>query len=138
MEQKLVLPIVVIVVLVGGFFIGYYAATSGVTGKFSKGALSLDGRDAVSKAQYPEFFQAQAFTQFLRGQFVGATDESVIISQSGRELSIRKAGITSYFVDTAGSVAPASQGDLKPGEEVRVALSVDPETGRPQAFWCQR
>lgn len=134
MEQKMLLPIVVIV-LVGGFIIGYYAATFGGTGKAAKGAaLSAGSQDVVSKAQYPEFFQAQTFTQFLKGNLVSTTGDSVVISQAGKNLAIKKARVTNYFISSATGRATVDASLLKAGEPVAIALAFDPETGKANSL----
>ena len=131
MEQKMLLPIVLIV-LVGGFVIGYYAATFGGAGKAAKaGVTSPAGQDIVSKSQYPEFFQAQTFTQFLKGELVSATGGSVVISKDGKNLAIKKARVTNYFISTAKGRVTVEPTDLRPGEQVDVMLAADPETGKP-------
>lgn len=133
MEQKMLLPIVVIV-LVGGFVIGYYAATLGGAGKSagstSGAALPLPTQDIVSKALYPEFFQAQTFTQFLKGQLVSTAGDSVVISQGGKNLAIPKAQVTNYYVSTATSRATVDAALLKAGEAVNIAFTFDTETGK--------
>lgn len=131
MEQKMLLPIVVIV-LVGGFVIGYYAATFGGGAlKAAKGAaLPAGSQDMVSKAQYPEFFQAQTFTQFLKGELVSATGDDVVISQPGTSLAIKKPRVTNYYINTAKGRVTVAATDLKTGEQVDVMLAVDAETGK--------
>ena len=133
MEQKMLLPIVLIVV-VGGFVIGYYAATFGgagkTTAKTAAGSLpAWAGAGAISKAQYPEFFQAQTFTQFLTGQLVSTTGDSVVISKAGRNLAVPKARVTNYFISTATGRTTVDAKLLKAGEPVTIALTLDPETG---------
>ena len=133
MEQKMLLPIVVIV-LVGGFVIGYYAATfGGGAGKVAKTTASnlpaWAGADAISKTQYPEFFQAQTFTQFLTGQLVSTTGDSVVISKDGKALAVPKARVTNYFISTATGRTTIDDTLLKAGETVTIALTFDTETG---------
>ena len=132
MEQKMLLPIVLIV-LVGGFVIGYYAATFGGAGKAAKTAAgslpAWAGAGAISKAQYPEFFQAQTFTQFLTGQLVSTTGDSVVISKNGKNLAVPKARVTNYFISTATGRTTVDAKFLKAGETVTIALTLDPETG---------
>lgn len=131
MEQKMLLPIV-IVVLVGGFLIGYYAATGiGSAAKPGKGALPLAETQAVSKAQYAEFFQAQTYTQFLKGAFEGATDDTVTISNSGKTLAIQKPRVTNFFISTVNSRTSVEPQLLKQGEQVDVMVAFDAETGKP-------
>lgn len=131
MEQKMLLPIVVIV-LIGGFIIGYYAATFGGAGKAAKTTSNLPawaGASAISKAQYPEFFQAQTFTQFLTGQLVSTTGDSVVISKNGKTLAVPKARVTNYYISTATGRTTVDATLLKTGETVTIALTFDTETG---------
>lgn len=128
----MLLPIVVIV-LVGGFIIGYYAASFGGAGKAAKTTASnlpaWAGADAISKTQYPEFFQAQTFTQFLTGQLVSATEDNVVISKDGKNLAVPKARVTNYFISTATGRTTIDASLLKADETVTLALTFDTETG---------
>lgn len=136
MEQKMLLPIVVLV-LIGGFIIGYYAATFGGAGKSagsSTAAPALTSGDVVSKTQYPEFFQAQTLTQFLKGQLVSAEGDSVVISQNSRSLAIKKPMATNYFISTATGRATVDATLLKAGETVTIALTFDAETGKAKSL----
>ena len=131
MEQKMLLPIV-IVVLVGGFLIGYYAATGiGTAAKQGKGAVPITETQAVSKAQYAEFFQAHTYTQFLKGAFEGSTDDTVSISNSGKTLVIKKPRVTNFFISTANGRTSVEPQLLKQGEQVDVMAVFDAETGKP-------
>lgn len=151
MEQKMLLPITVVVVLVAGFMIGYYASAAG----FSKSVLgkSTDKTSPLSSIESNNLFVEPSSTSVTRAQFTEEftgtikrirAESWVLATKDKKELTLPA---TTLFVKsvTASELGakinsstayelPMPPQDVKVGDAFKVTVQYNAKSGKLTAI----
>lgn len=128
MEQKMLLPIVV-VVLVVGFLIGFYAS-SAVPGGKAKPFVSAEKSNLLNPdGKYSDFeVLGTAAGYRFSGALVGIDNKSITLKTSERFLQVKKPESTVYFGVRDNRREQISEAQLRQNEQAVMVVSVDKST----------